>query len=95
MSIVPTALRLATAIAWSGWTRLAARTSRLARAASACATRSICPRPIESRRSCHGATMDGRFARMSGIEAANWEIDVASAPAAITTSTTRTATTAV
>ena len=69
--------------------------SRLASAASACARRSIWPRPIESSHCCHGATIVGRFVLMSGIEAANWVIDVASAPAATTTITMRTRTTPV
>ena len=55
MSSVPMTLRLATAIAWSGATSEAAIWSRLPRAASAWATRSIWPSPIEFSHSCHGA----------------------------------------
>ena len=93
MSSVPTTLRLATAICWSGSTRAAAMSSRLARAASACARRSIWPSPIESSHCCQGASIVGRFVRMSGMDAANWVIDVARAPAATTTMSTRTSTT--
>ena len=93
MSIVPTTLRLATAICWSGTTRAAAIWSRLPSAASACWTRSIWERPIEFSHCCHGSRIVGSFVLMSGIDAANWAIDVASAPAATTTRTTSVSTT--
>ena len=95
MSIVPTTLRLATAICWSGWTRAALRSSRLFRMACAWASRSTWPRPIESSQSCHGLTIVGRSWLRPGIEATNSAIEVARAPATRMRMTSRIATTVV
>ena len=93
--MVPITLTLATAICWRGWTSAPARTSRLARIAVAWVTMSIWPSPTESSQSCHGLRIVGMSFRSWGIVATNSPIEVASAPATSTMTTTSTRTTAV